>query len=117
MYNDIWSDEDLRDLDDKFDALAEYLGLEFVFERVSDGSDYADRSRCYARKKAEERVPLEDPAPAETVTAKQEAVTVYEEKLSEPEPYAETVPEPKSYCSRCNDLGRKCIKHRPKKGY
>lgn len=46
-----WSEEDLEDLDAKFDALAEFMGVEFVFERVSDGSDVADRSRCYARPK------------------------------------------------------------------
>lgn len=51
-----WSEEDLEDLDDKFDALAEYLGVEFVFERVSDGGDAADRSRCYARAKLKDTV-------------------------------------------------------------
>lgn len=46
-----WTEADLEDLDAKFDALIEYLGIEFVFERISDGSDIADRSRCYARTK------------------------------------------------------------------
>lgn len=48
---EMWTPEDLEDLDAKFDALIEYLGIEFVFERVSDGSDTADSKRCYARKK------------------------------------------------------------------
>jgi hypothetical protein len=46
-----WSEEDLEELDAKFDALAEYLDVEFVFEKVSDGSDSADTERVYARKK------------------------------------------------------------------
>ncbi len=51
MYLNYFSEEDLEDLDAKFDALAEFLGIEFVFERVSDGTDVADSSRCYARYK------------------------------------------------------------------
>lgn len=47
-----WTEDDLDDLDAKFDALAEYLEVEFVFERVSDGSDIGDSERCYVRKKA-----------------------------------------------------------------
>ena len=46
-----WSIEDLDELDEKFDALSEHLGVEFVFEKVSDGSDSADTERVYARKK------------------------------------------------------------------
>jgi len=46
-----WSEQDLEDLDAKFDALAEHLGVEFIFERISDGSDAADRERVYVRAK------------------------------------------------------------------
>lgn len=46
-----WSADDLEDLDRKFDALAEYLKVEFVFERISDGSEWADSEHCTARKK------------------------------------------------------------------
>jgi hypothetical protein len=46
-----WSEADLDDLDAKFDALVEHFGLEFVFERVSDGSDVADKERLYVRNK------------------------------------------------------------------
>lgn len=53
-----WCEEDLEDLDAKFDALAEFLEVEFVFERVNDGSDIADRSRCYARKITKEEPPV-----------------------------------------------------------
>lgn len=46
-----WSAQDLEELDMKFDALCEYLGVEFVFEKISDGSENADEERCYCRKK------------------------------------------------------------------
>ncbi len=62
LYN--WNEEDLEDLDRKFDALAEFLGVEFVFERVSNGSDAADESRCYARYKEKGETRL--PTPAES---------------------------------------------------
>lgn len=55
-YNN-WCEEDLEDLDAKFDALAEFLEIEFVFERVSDGSEIADTARCYARPK-EKDIPV-----------------------------------------------------------
>lgn len=61
-YNN-WCEEDLEDLDTKFDALTEYLGVEFVFERVSDGSDIADRLRCYVRSTGKPMIP---PAPPVT---------------------------------------------------
>lgn len=46
-----WTCDDLEDLDRKFDALCEYLGVEFVFERISDGSEWADSERVICRKK------------------------------------------------------------------
>lgn len=46
-----WSAQDLEELDQKFDALCEHLGVEFVFEKISDGSENADTERCYCRKK------------------------------------------------------------------
>jgi len=46
-----WSAEDLEELDSKFDALCEYLGIEFVYEKISDGSEWADSERWYVRKK------------------------------------------------------------------
>ncbi len=47
-----WGVRDLEELDAKLDALTEHLGLEFVFEKISDGSDAADRERVYVRSKA-----------------------------------------------------------------
>lgn len=49
-YNN-WSERDLEELDMKFDALCEHLGVEFVFEKISDGSDRADQERIYVRPK------------------------------------------------------------------
>ena len=46
-----WTESDLEQLDSKFDALTEYLGLEFLFERISDGSKKGDRSTFICRKK------------------------------------------------------------------
>ena len=46
-----WSEEDLEELDTKFDALCEYLNVEFVFQKVSDGSKYGDRHSVVVRKK------------------------------------------------------------------
>lgn len=46
-----WLPSDLEDLDRKFDALCEYLGVEFVQEKVSDGGLWADREGWYCRKK------------------------------------------------------------------
>ena len=46
-----WSAADLDDLDRKFDALCEFLQVEFVFEKISDGSEWADTERWYVRKK------------------------------------------------------------------
>ncbi len=46
-----WSEGDLDDLAAKFDALSEHFGIEFVFEKISDGSDIADRTRMYVRTK------------------------------------------------------------------
>jgi 3-deoxy-D-manno-octulosonic acid (KDO) 8-phosphate synthase len=46
-----WSEQDLEELDAKFDALCEHLGIEFVFEKISDGSDKADRSSITVRPK------------------------------------------------------------------
>ncbi len=41
----------LDEWDRKFDALSEFLKVEFVFEKVSDGSDWADSERWICRKK------------------------------------------------------------------
>lgn len=68
-----FSEEDLEDLDAKFDALAEFLGVEFVFERVSDGSDVADASRCYARYK--------DKGETRPLTQAESSVPSFSEKL------------------------------------
>ncbi len=57
-YFEKWSEEDLEELDQKFDALCEYLGIEFVFEKVSDGSEWADSERVYVRKKERSPKPL-----------------------------------------------------------
>ena len=46
-----WTEEDLEELDQKFDALCRFLNVEFVFEKVSDGSDSADKHRVFCRKK------------------------------------------------------------------
>jgi hypothetical protein len=46
-----WNEQELNILDKKFDALCEYLKVEFVNEVVSDGSDYGDTERFYCRKK------------------------------------------------------------------
>lgn len=46
-----WLPEDLEDLDRKFDALCEHLGVEFVQEKVSDGSEWADREGWICRKR------------------------------------------------------------------
>lgn len=46
-----WREEDLEELDAKFDALCEHLGIEFVFEKISDGSDQADRESITVRPK------------------------------------------------------------------
>lgn len=43
--------QDYKDLDERFDALTEYLKVEFVKEKVSDGGMYGDTERFYARKK------------------------------------------------------------------
>lgn len=53
-----FEDKYLDDLDRKFDALCEFLGVEFVFEKISDGSENADSSRWYCRKK--KKAPLTD---------------------------------------------------------
>lgn len=50
---DNWTERDLEELDAKFDALCEHLGIEFVFEKVSDGSENADSERIYIRSKAQ----------------------------------------------------------------
>lgn len=47
-----WTERDLDELDAKFDALSEYLGVEFVFEKISDGSKLGNKVRIYARRKA-----------------------------------------------------------------
>lgn len=47
-----WNDEELDLLDEKLDALMEYLGIEFVREEVIDGSVYAREDRCFMRKKS-----------------------------------------------------------------
>lgn len=39
------------ELDRKFDALCEFLNVEFVDETVSDGSEVGDSKRFYCRKK------------------------------------------------------------------
>ena len=65
-YFENWSEEDLEDLDRKFDALCEFLNVEFVFERVSDGSEDADRERVYVRsrgKKAAPEISVSEPTP------------------------------------------------------
>lgn len=46
-----WSEQDLEELDQKFDALCEYFGVEFVFTKISDGSDRADIETVTVRKK------------------------------------------------------------------
>jgi hypothetical protein len=46
-----WSEDDLDDLDAKFDALVEYLDIEFVFQRISDGSEWGDKESLIVRKK------------------------------------------------------------------
>jgi hypothetical protein len=46
-----WNIQDLEDLDRKFDALCEFLKVEFVFEKISDGSEWADSERWYVREK------------------------------------------------------------------
>lgn len=58
MKDTIWDDGDLQELDMKFDALSEFLGIEFVFEKVSNGGFAADRTRCYARSKNNPDRPL-----------------------------------------------------------
>lgn len=47
----MWTLEDMEELDEKFDALCRHLGIEFVFEKVSDGSENGDKERVYVRKK------------------------------------------------------------------
>lgn len=79
-----WSEEDLEQLDAKFDALTEHLGLEFVFERVSDGSDVADRERVYVRPKIDV-VAQEVKELAET---KKEPEPLPMQPTSYPEPYS-----------------------------
>lgn len=73
-----WPDEDLEDLDRKFDALCEHLNIEFVFERVSDGSEWADRQRVYVRERKKDAPEAPKPEP-------------------EPEPVREATPEPMPY--------------------
>lgn len=46
-----WSEKDLEELDAKFDALCEHLGVEFVFTKISDGSDRADIETIEVRPK------------------------------------------------------------------
>ena len=46
-----WSEEDLEELDEKFDALCEQLGVEFVFTKISDGSERADIKKIEVRPK------------------------------------------------------------------
>jgi hypothetical protein len=46
-----WNDAELDELDRKFDALCEYLKVEFVDEKISDGSEWGDKESFYARKK------------------------------------------------------------------
>lgn len=55
-----WTEEDLEELDKKFDALCEFLGVEFVFETVSDGSDHGDTERTYCRKKKRNTSPFDE---------------------------------------------------------
>lgn len=50
-----WREEDLEELDQKFDALCEHLGIEFVFEKISDGSENADRESITVRPKYQPR--------------------------------------------------------------
>lgn len=57
-YNN-WSEKDLEELDAKFDALCEHLGVYFVFEKISDGSDRADEERIYVKSKM--KVPIDFP--------------------------------------------------------
>lgn len=56
-----WSEQDLEELDAKFDALCEHLGVEFVFEKISNGSDMADRERVYVRERFEKRTAMTPP--------------------------------------------------------
>lgn len=46
-----FSENDLEELDAKFDALCEHLGVEFVFTKISDGSDRADIEKIEVRPK------------------------------------------------------------------
>jgi hypothetical protein len=46
-----WNEEELNTLDEKFDALCEFLNVEFVTEKISDGSELGDREKFYCRKK------------------------------------------------------------------
>lgn len=47
-----WTEDELDELDAKFDALCEHLNVEFVFERVSNGGKWGDRETLMARKKS-----------------------------------------------------------------
>lgn len=42
---------DFNELDEKFDALSEHLKVEYVREKVSDGSVWGDEEAFYCRKK------------------------------------------------------------------
>lgn len=99
-----WDDKDLCDLDAKFDALAEYLGVEFVFERVSDGSDIADREKCYVRPKqaTEEEIDIALAGIEVEPTNKPEPVP--ENLAVEEDPHGVEPPT----CSRILPRGTKC---------
>lgn len=81
MHYENWPEKDLEDLDTKFDALCEYLNVEFIFERVSDGSDIADRERVYVRSrvKGEPQPPESTPAVESVPEIKSEEPKIYED--------------------------------------
>ncbi len=109
----IWHDEDLSDLDAKFDALAEFLEVEFVFERISDGSDIADRSRCFARRKSStanqwpEEVLKEEPEKDAPIAKEQEPEPAYEAVENHEVP-AECS---RSYCRESPNESGMCDRH------
>lgn len=50
-----WNDDELDHLDAKLDAMMEYLGVEFVEETVTDGSEFGSEERSFMRKKTKKK--------------------------------------------------------------